>query len=111
MFRGASRSVVSQTAQALKLVRSDRDLQARTLDEDERLWSGLAAVTLRRADNLSWPASLRPGDLVSFVYEGAAPETDAGSHPSLWWHAGGGRWRLRATAKPPMYHRQTVLPP
>ena len=107
-FAGASHSVVSQTAQALKLVRSDRDSQARTLDEDERLWSGLAAVTLRLADNWSWRASLRPGDLVSFVNEVAALETDEASHPSLMWHAGVGDGRLRAIAKPPVYHREAV---
>ena len=107
-FAGASRSVVSETAQALKLVRSDRDSRARTLDEDERLWSGLAAVTLRVADNLSWRASLRPGDLVSFVNEVAALETDEASHPSLMWHAGVGDGRLRAIAKPPVYHREAV---
>jgi len=107
-FAGASRSVVSETAQALKLVRSDRDSQARTVDEDERLWSGLAAVTLRLADNLSWRASLRPGDLVSFVNEVAALETDEASHPSLMWHAGVGDGRLRAIAKPPVYHREAV---
>ena len=106
-FAGASRSVVSQTAQALKLVRSDRDSQARTLDEDDVLWSNLAAVTLRLADNLSWRTSLRPSDLVSFVTE-ALLETDEASHPSLMWHAGVGDGRLRAIAKPPVYHREAV---
>ncbi|PYS80462.1 MAG: hypothetical protein DMF70_10810, partial [Acidobacteria bacterium] len=67
-----------------------------------------AAVTLRLADNLSWRASLRPGDLVSFVNEVAALETDEASHPSLMWHAGVGDGRLRAIAKPPVYHREAV---
>jgi glycolate oxidase subunit GlcD len=107
-FAGASRSVISQTAQALKLVRSDRDSQARTLDEDDPLWSKLAAVTLRLADKLSWRASLRPSDLVSFVSEMAALERDEASHPSLMWHAGMGDGRLRAIAKPPVYHREAV---
>ncbi len=107
-FSGASRSVVSQTAQALKLVRSDRDSQARTLDEDEVLWSSLAAVTLRLADNLSWRTSLRPSDLVSFANEAAELETDEASHPALMWHAGVGDGRLRAIAKPPVYHREAV---
>jgi glycolate oxidase subunit GlcD len=107
-FAGGSRSVVSQTAQALKLVRSDRDSQAKTVDEDERLWSSLAAVTLRLADNVSWRASLRPSDLVSFANEVAALEQDEASHPSLMWHAGVGDGRLRAIAKPPVYHREAV---
>jgi FAD/FMN-containing dehydrogenase len=107
-FAGASRAVVSQTAQALKLARSDRDSQARTLDEDDVLWSNLAAVTLRLADNLSWRTSLRPSDLVSFVTEAALLETDEASHPSLMWHAGVGDGRLRAIAKPPVYHREAV---
>jgi glycolate oxidase subunit GlcD len=107
-FSGASRSVVSQTAQALKLVRSDRDSQARTLDEDEVLWSSLAAVTLRLADNLSWRTSVRPSDLGSFVTESVLLESDEASHPSLMWHAGVGDGRLRAIAKPPVYHREAV---
>ena len=104
----ASRAVVSQTAQALKLVRGDRDTQARTLDEDEHLWSNLAAVTLRLADNLSWRTNLRPSDLASFINEVSALETDEASHPSLMWHAGIGDGRLRAIAKPPVYHREAV---
>ncbi len=107
-FAGASRSVVSQTAQALKLLRGDRDTRARTLDEDEALWSNLAAVSLRLADNLSWRASLRPSDLVSFVNEVAALEKDEASHPSLMWQVGMGDGRLRAIAKPPVYHREAV---
>jgi FAD/FMN-containing dehydrogenase len=107
-FAGAARSVVSQTAQALKLVRSDRDSQARTLDEDEHLWANLAAVTQPVADNLSWRTSLRPSDLVSFAGEVAALETDEASHPSLMWHAGMGDGRLRAIACPPVYHREAV---
>jgi glycolate oxidase subunit GlcD len=107
-FAGASRSVVSQTAQALKLVRSDRDSEARTVDEDEVLWSKLAAVTPRLADRLIWRTSLRPSDLVSFVNEVAALERDEASPPSLMWHAGVGDGRLRAIAKPPVYHREAV---
>ena len=107
-FAGAARSVVSQTAQALKLVRNDRDSRARTLDEDEHLWANLAAVTLRLADNLSWRTSLRPSDLGSFVSEVAALERDEASHPLLMWHAGMGDGRLRAIACPPVYHREAV---
>jgi glycolate oxidase subunit GlcD len=107
-FAGAARSVVSQTAQALKLARSDRDLQARTLDEDEHLWANLAASAVRVADNLSWRAGLRPSDMASFVNEVAALETDEASHPSLMWHAGMGDGRLRAIACPPVYHREAV---
>ncbi len=107
-FAGAARAVVSQTAQALKLLRGDRDTQARTLDEDEHLWANLAAVTLRRADSLSWRTSLRPTDLVSFVNEVTTLETDEASHPSLMWHAGLGDGRLRAIACPPVYHREAV---
>ncbi|PYS82215.1 MAG: hypothetical protein DMF70_08305 [Acidobacteria bacterium] len=107
-FAGASRAVVSQTAQALKLVRGDRDTQARTLDEDEHLWSNLAAVTLRLADNLSWRTNLRPSDLALFINEASTLETDEASHPSLMWHAGVGDGCLRAIAKPPVYHREGV---
>ncbi len=107
-FAGAARAVVSQTAQALKLLRDERDSQARTVDEDEPLWSNLAAVSLRLADYLSWRASLRPSDLVSFVNEVVALEKDEASHPALMWHAGLGDGRLRAMARPPVYHREAV---
>jgi glycolate oxidase subunit GlcD len=107
-FAGVSRAVVSQTAQALKLARGDRDTQSRTLDEDDSLWSNLAAVTLRLADKLSWRARVRPSDLVSLVHEVSALETDEASHPALMWHAGMGDGRLRAIAKPPVYHREAV---
>jgi len=107
-FAGAPRAVVSQTAQALKLLRSDRDTQANTLDEDEPLWSNLAAVPLRLRDKVSWRASVRLSDLGSFINEVAALESDEASHPALMWHAGLGDARLRAIACPPVYHREAV---
>jgi FAD/FMN-containing dehydrogenase len=107
-FVGSSRSVVSQTAQALKLVRSDRNTQARTLDEDEPLWSNLATLTSGVAGNLSWRVSLRAVDLLSFVNEAAALEKDEASHLWLMWHAGMGDGRLRAIAQPAVYHREAV---
>ena len=107
-FAGAARAVVSQTAQALKLVRSDRDAQASVQDADESVWSNLAAVPLGLADNVSWRVSVRPSDLISFVNEVAALEKDEAAHPSLMWQAGIGDGRLRAMARPPVYHREAV---
>jgi glycolate oxidase subunit GlcD len=107
-FAGAARAVVWQSAQALKLVRGDRDTQASIQDADELLWSNLGAVPLRLSDNLSWRVSLRPSDLPSFVIEVGALENDEASHPSLMWQAGVGDGRLRALARPPVYHREAV---
>ena len=107
-FAGSSRAVVSQTAQALKLVRSDRSVRATTLDEDESVWANLAAAPMRLSDKLSWRASLRPTDLVSFVNDVAALRNDEASHPAVMWQAGVGDGRVRAIAQPPVYHRETV---
>ena len=106
-FVGSARSVVAQTAQALKFLRDD-DNQCATLDEESQPWSKLSAVLLQSAADLSWRVALRPTDLCSFLSDVAALETDEASHIDLRWHAGLGDGRLRAIARAPVYHREAV---
>ncbi len=106
-FAGSSRAVVTQTAQALKLLRDDGNRCA-TIDEDNQQWSKLSAAPLQSADDLKWRVVLRPTDLAVFLGEMAELENDEASHPQLRWHAGLGDGRLRAIARTPMYHREAV---
>jgi glycolate oxidase subunit GlcD len=107
-FAGSTRAVVSQTAQALKLLRADQNNRCFALDEDEALWLKLSAAPTQSSANLGWRAGLRPGDLVSFLDEMIALAKDETSHVSLSWHAGLGDGRLRAIARAPVYHREAV---
>jgi glycolate oxidase FAD binding subunit len=107
-FAGSSRGVISQTAQALKLLREDVNNRCETFDEDETLWSKLSAAPSQFSEHISWRVKLRPTDLVSFINETAELEEDEASHVSLRWHAGLGDGRLRAMARAPVYHRESV---
>ena len=106
-FVGSARSVVAQTAQALKLFRDD-GVRCATLDEESQPWSKLSAVPLQSSDDLIWRVALRPTDLASFLSEVVALEADETSHLGLRWHAGLGDGRLRAIARAPVYHREAV---
>jgi glycolate oxidase FAD binding subunit len=107
-FAGSARAVVSQTAQALKLLRSDTDSRCFALDEDDALWLKLSAAPMLASENLGWRVSLKPADLAAFLNEMIALEKDETSHVSLSWHAGLGDGRLRAIARAPVYHREAV---
>ena len=106
-FVGSSRSVVTQTAQALKLLRDDGN-RCTTFDEDAQPWAKLSALPLQAADELKWRVALRPTDLAAFLGEMGELENNEGSHPGLRWHAGLGDGRLRAIARTPVYHREAV---
>ena len=106
-FVGSPRAVVTQTAQALKLMRDDRNA-CETLADDDVAWSKLSAVAFRSADELKWRVALRPTDLVAFLDDMSELENDPASHPGLLWHAGLGDGRLRAIAQAPVYHREAV---
>ena len=104
-FAGSSRAVVTQTAQALKVLR-DQGSQCSTLDDDEAVWQRLAAAPLKTENDLSWLARLRAGDVPSFVNEVSA--LDEASHPGAQWQAGLGDGRVRVLARCPTYHQQAV---
>ena len=107
-FTGSARGVVSQTAQALKLLRADGKNRCSVVDEDAALWGKLSAAPMQAADNLSWRVTLKPGELASFLDDVVALEKDETSHVSLSWQAGLGDGRLRAIARAPVYHREAV---
>jgi glycolate oxidase subunit GlcD len=104
-FAGSSRAVVTQTAQALKLLR-EQDSQCSTLDDDEAVWQRLAAAPLKTDNDLSWLARLRSTDVPSFVNEVSG--LDEASHPNIQWQAGLGDGRIRVIAKCPTYHQTAV---
>lgn len=106
-FVGSPRSVITQTAQALKLLRDDGNW-SETLDDDTKQWSRLSSVPLGSADELRWRVALRPSDLAAFLGNMIELEDDEASHPGLSWHAGLGDGRLRAIARTPVYHREAV---
>jgi glycolate oxidase subunit GlcD len=106
-FVGSSRSVIAQTAQALKLLRDD-GAHCATVDEDDQPWSKLSAAPLESSDDLKWRVALRPTELAGFLDDMADLENDEASHPGLRWHAGLGDGRLRAIARTPVYHREAV---
>lgn len=107
-FAGSARAVVSQTAQCLKLLRSDRDSACSALDEDESIWRKLSAAPGQTSDNVIWRAGLWPGDLASFLNDVNGIETDETSHVAVRWHAGLGDGRVRVIARAPVYHREAV---
>jgi len=107
-FAGSSRGVISQTAQALKLLREDVNNRCETFAEDETLWGKLSAAPSQFSEHISWRVKLRPTDLVSFINEAAELEEDEASHVSLRWQAGLGDGHLRAMARAPVYHREAV---
>jgi FAD/FMN-containing dehydrogenase len=107
-FASSTRAVVSQTAQALKLLRADQNNRCFALDEDDAVWRKLSAAAMQTSDNLVWRSDLRPGDMASFLNDVVALERDETSHVSLRWHAGLGDGRLRVIARAPVYHREAV---
>ncbi|HEY6046987.1 MAG TPA: FAD-linked oxidase C-terminal domain-containing protein, partial [Pyrinomonadaceae bacterium] len=107
-FAGSDRAVVSQTAQALKLLREDTGNQSMTVDDDATLWPRLAANQVRFSGDLSWRVVLKPADLATFIGDISALENEEAAFKSLDWHAGLGDGRLRATARTPAYYREAV---
>jgi glycolate oxidase subunit GlcD len=108
-FAGSSQAVVSQAAHALKLLRTEPGLRCDTLAaEDDGVWRNLGAWPLRFDERLIWRVGLLPTDLMLFLTEVQELEHDEASHPSLRWHASIGEGRLRAIARPPVYHREAV---
>ena len=105
-FAGSPRAVVTQTAQALKLLR-EGGLNCETHDDDTPLWSNLSSACQRLAD-ICWCASVLPTELPAFATEVSNLEEDEASHIQLEWHAGLNDGRVRAFARAPVYSRETV---
>jgi glycolate oxidase subunit GlcD len=107
-FAGSDRAVVSETAQALKFMRTDQNLQCSILDEDDQLWQRFGAMQVKSVGDLSWRVSLKPNDLVAYLDDVRELETDESAQASMQWHGGLGDGRLRARSRTPVYHREAV---
>jgi glycolate oxidase subunit GlcD len=106
-FAGSPRAVVTQTAQALKLLR-DAGLHCETRDDDLSLWRGLSSASSDASNDISWRASVRPTDLPAFANGLSELEEDEASHVQLQWHAGLSDGRLCAFARAPVYIGETT---
>lgn len=106
-FAGASRQVIVETANALKLLRAE-NISCATHDEDEELWGDLSKTVTGETGNLIWRAHTRPSELASFLDEVSALEQDEASHVGVQWQASLGDGRVRVLARAPVYPRESV---
>lgn len=106
-FAGSTRAVVTQTAQALKLMR-DAGLHCETFDDDLPLWRSLSLASSELSCDISWRASVKPTDLPALTGDVAKLEDDDASHVQIQWHAGLSDGRLRAFARAPVYPGETA---
>lgn len=107
-FAGSSKSVIGQTAQALKFLREELKVDCVTVDDSAEIWRKLSAAPYQKAKNLIWLTRLRPTDLLQYIKELVAVEGDEAAHLELGWHAGLGDGRLRLIARAPIYHQEAV---
>ncbi|HEY8205241.1 MAG TPA: FAD-linked oxidase C-terminal domain-containing protein, partial [Pyrinomonadaceae bacterium] len=106
-FAASTRTVITQTAQALKALR-DESFRCATYDDDAGLWQALGTAPLQAKYDLSWTARVRPTDLPSQVNAVAMLEHDDAWHRAVRWHAAIGEGRLRAIGRSPVYHQEAV---
>jgi glycolate oxidase FAD binding subunit len=106
-FAGSARAVITQTAQALKLLR-DAGLHCETFDDELALWRGLSSAGSEASRDISWRVTVRPADLPALTAEVAELEDDEASHVQLQWQAGLSDGRLRASARAPVYPREAA---
>ena len=106
-FAGSTRAVVTQTAQALKLLR-DAGLHCETFDDDLPLWRAISSAGSEGSHDISWRVTVRPADLPALVDDVSELETDEASHVQLQWQAGLSDGRLRASARAPVYAGETA---
>ena len=106
-FAGSARATVTQTAQALKLLR-DAGLHCETFDDDLPLWRGVRSAGSEASRDISWRVTVRPADLPALTSDLSELEEDEASHVQLQWHAGLSDGRLRASARAPVYPGETT---
>ena len=106
-FAGSPRTVISQTAQALKTLR-DESFRCALYDDDAALWQVLGSAPLQTNYDLGWSARVRPTELPALVDEIAKLESDDAWHSAVRWHASAGDGRLRVMARSPLYHQEAA---
>jgi FAD/FMN-containing dehydrogenase len=79
-----------------------------THDEDGELWQRLSEAGARAGDNLVWTITTLPTDFGSTIDEVDTLARDEASHVDLQWQAALGLGRIRAMARAPAYHRDSV---
>jgi FAD/FMN-containing dehydrogenase len=89
-FAGAEAAVAAQVASTHEIIRSDPD-STRLIEDDEAIWTALAAVPIRFSDCIKWRVGLRPGEAAAFLIEMIKT-----SPVETMWHAGLGDGRIRA---------------
>jgi FAD/FMN-containing dehydrogenase len=104
---GPARAVITHTAQALKVFR-DQNLVCETEADEALLWQKLSSAGCQPLHDLTWRATVRPSELTAFANEVAELESDEASQVELQWHAGLVDGRLRAAARAPVYHQESV---
>ncbi|HEY5838147.1 MAG TPA: FAD-linked oxidase C-terminal domain-containing protein [Pyrinomonadaceae bacterium] len=104
-FAGSPRTVITQTAQALKTLR-DESFRCALYDDDAALWQVLGSAPLQTNYDLGWSARVRPTGLPALVEEIATLESDDAWHSAVRWHASAGDGRLRVMARSPLYHQE-----
>ncbi|HEX5704406.1 MAG TPA: FAD-linked oxidase C-terminal domain-containing protein [Pyrinomonadaceae bacterium] len=106
-FAGSTRTVITQTAQALKALR-DENFRCALYDDDAALWQVLGSAPLQTNYDLGWSARVRPTELPGLVDEIGRLESDEAWHSAVRWHASAGDGRLRVMARSPLYHQEAA---
>ena len=106
-FAGSTRTVITQTAQALKSLR-DEGFRCALYDDDAGLWQVLGAAPFQTNYDLGWSARVRPTELPALVDEIARLESDEAWHAAVRWHASAGDGRVRVMARSPLYHQEAA---
>jgi len=88
-FAGSEAAVAAQVGSAHEIIRSDNH-STRLIEDDEAIWTALAAVPIRFADCIKWRVGLRPIEAASFLIEMIKT-----SPVETMWHAGLGDGRIR----------------
>ena len=104
-FAGSTRTVITQTAQALKTLR-DESFRCALYDDDGTLWQVLGAAPFQTNHDFGWSARVRPTELPTLVDEIEKLESDDAWHSAVRWHASTGDGRLRVMARSPIYHQE-----
>jgi FAD/FMN-containing dehydrogenase len=90
-FAGSEAAVAAQVASTREFSKSDNgSTGARLVEDDEAIWTALAALPIRFSDCIRWRVGLRPTEAASFLIDLIRT-----SGTATMWHAGLGDGRIR----------------